>query len=213
SGPSRPIRLDRCPDRCPVTRGSTWTRRWACGSGSGGSERVSRGRRGCGRVRRPFRVRRPVSREAAVLRRGSGIHVVSTTWLGHPRLSREAGGRQRRGWRWGGRGAGGGRLLGRLLGLVREAGAAGGAAGFPGGGEGHLVQIAIAHEADEDAAGPVIPGHARDHGYLHGGVRADGFGLSGLLVQLGLLILPGLLARRGGGSAGRGWGAGRGPGG
>src|SRR5690242_20869801 len=84
---------------------------------------------------------------------------------------------------------GAGRLLGGLAGLVWEAGSAGGAACFPGGGEGHLVQVAIAHEADEDAAGLVVPGYARYHGYLHGGVRGRGFGLAGLLVLLRLLDL------------------------
>src|SRR5215475_3301133 len=91
-----------------------------------------------------------------------------------------------------------GGLLGRLAGLVREASAAGGTARFRGGGEGHLVQITIAHEADEDAAGLVVPGHARDHGYLHGGVGARGFGLAGLLVLLwihALLRLSGLRGR------------------
>jgi hypothetical protein len=84
-------------------------------------------------------------------------------------------------------------LLGGFVGLIREAGAAGGAACFPGGGEGHLVQVAIAHEPDEDAVSVVVPGHARDHGYLHGGVRARG-----------LLILLGLRGRggTGGGDAG-----------
>src|SRR5215475_14399992 len=87
-----------------------------------------------------------------------------------------------------------GGLLGRLAGLVREASAAGGTARFRGGGEGHLVQVAIAHEADEDAAGLVVPGHARDHGYLHGGVRARGFGLAGLLTRLRMPVLLRMLA-------------------
>jgi hypothetical protein len=100
-----------------------------------------------------------------------------------------------------GRGAGPG-LLGGLVGLVREAGAARGAACFPGGGEGHLVQVAIAHEADEDAVGVVIPGNARDHGYLHGWVRASGFGVIGLLVLLVLLSL--VAVRAGGGRGGAG---------
>jgi hypothetical protein len=58
------------------------------------------------------------------------------------------------------------RLLGSLIRLVREAGAAGGAADFPGGAEGHLLQVVLAHEADEDAVGVVIPGDAGDHGYF-----------------------------------------------
>jgi isoleucyl-tRNA synthetase len=77
------------------------------------------------------------------------------------------------------------RLFGGLLGLVREAGAAGGAASVPGGGESRLVQVAITHEADEDAAGIVIPGDARDHGYFHAGVRAGRCGFPGWLVRLG----------------------------
>jgi isoleucyl-tRNA synthetase len=58
------------------------------------------------------------------------------------------------------------RLLGSLIRLVGEAGAAGGAADFPGGAEGHLLQVVLAHEADEDAVGVVIPGDAGDHGYF-----------------------------------------------
>ena len=109
----------------PGTRGSTWMRNLACGSGSGGPDRVP-----------------PASGYS-----------------------------------------------GDFSGLIREAGATGSAASVPGGGEGHLVQVAIAHEADEDAAGVVIPGDARDHGYFHARVRAGGFGFSGFLVLLGLLGL------------------------
>ena len=60
----------------------------------------------------------------------------------------------------------GARLLGSLVRLVREAGAAGGAADFPGGAEGHLLQVVLTHEADEDALSVVIPGDAGDHGYF-----------------------------------------------
>src|SRR5439155_2127676 len=116
-----------------------------------------------------------------------------------PGLYREL---RQHGSRWDGWDARGARLLRGLVGLVREAGAAGGTARFPGGSEGHLVQVAIAHEADEDAAGVVIPGNARDHGYLHGRVRASGFGV-GLLVPL---VLLSLVAVRAGGSGGGGGG-------
>src|SRR6476646_9836515 len=96
-------------------------------------------------------------------------------------------------------------LLGGLLGLVRKAGAAGSTACFPGGGAGHLVQVAVAHEADEDAAGVVVPRDARDHSYLHAGVWARGSALAGLadlLVLLGLFGLFGLPDR--GSAGGRG---------
>jgi len=98
-----------------------------------------------------------------------------------------------------------GALLRGALGLVRKAGAAGSTACFPGGGAGHLVQVAVAHKADEDAAGVVVPRDARDHGYFHSGVRACGFGLAGLLVLPGLRGLRGLPGR---GSAGGRGGAG-----
>ena len=63
--------------------------------------------------------------------------------------------------------------------------------GVPGGGEGHLVQVAIAHEADEDAAGVVIPGEdPGDHGCTSMlGSWLAWFGFSGLLVLLGLPVL------------------------
>src|SRR6476646_6076159 len=93
-------------------------------------------------------------------------------------------------------------LLGGLLGLVRKAGAAGSAACFPGGGAGHLVQVAVAHEADEDAAGVVVPRDARDHSYLHAGVWARGSDLVGLLVLFGLFGLPDRGSAGGRGAAG-----------
>ena len=93
---------------------------------------------------------------------------------------------------------GGDLLLGGPLGLIREASAAGGAASVPGGGESHLVQVTITHEADEDAAGVVIPGNTRDHGYFRAGVRAGRSGFPGLLVRLGLLALKGRGITRGG---------------
>jgi isoleucyl-tRNA synthetase len=58
------------------------------------------------------------------------------------------------------------RLLGSLIRLVRQARPAGGAANFPGGTAGHLLQVALAHKADEDAVGVVIPGDSGDHGYF-----------------------------------------------
>src|SRR5436190_24246919 len=60
-----------------------------------------------------------------------------------PGLYREL---RQHGSRWDGWGARVARLLRGLVGLVREAGAAGGTARFPGGSEGHLVPVAIAHE-------------------------------------------------------------------
>jgi len=96
-------------------------------------------------------------------------------------------------------------LLRGPLGLVRKAGAAGSTACFPGGGAGHLVQVAVAHEADEDAAGVVVPRDARDHSYLHAGVWACGSALAGLAGLAGLLVLLGLPGR---GSAGGRGGAG-----
>ena len=58
---------------------------------------------------------------------------------------------------------------------------------MPGGGERHRVQVAIAHEADQDAAGVVVPGNAGHHGYLQVGVGGGAPGGRGLLRFLRLL--------------------------
>ena len=79
-------------------------------------------------------------------------------------------------------------LLRSLIRLVRQAGTARSAAGFPGGAASHLLQVPLAHEADEDAGGVVIPGDTGDHGYFEVGVEAGGFGPGrgvGLLRLLG----------------------------
>jgi len=62
---------------------------------------------------------------------------------------------------------------------------------LPGGADGHLLQVALAHEADEDALGLVIPGNAGDHGCLEVGIGigVSGFGSGGELVRLGLFGL------------------------
>jgi hypothetical protein len=113
-----------------------------------------------------------------------------------------------------------GRLLFRgPVWLVRKAGTARGAASLPGGGARHLIQVFLAHETDEDAAGAVIPGYARDHGNFLVGVEANGLrvpglrerpslaGLLSLLKLVRLIGLPGSLTRR---AHKDGWGAGRG---
>jgi len=51
-----------------------------------------------------------------------------------------------------------------LLRLIGLAGAAGCAAVRAGGGERRLLQVAFAHEPDEDAVGVVIPRDAGDYG-------------------------------------------------
>ena len=58
---------------------------------------------------------------------------------------------------------------------------------MPGGGERHRVQVAIAHEADQDAAGVVVPGNAGHHGYFQVGVGGGALGGRGLLRFLRLL--------------------------